>query len=437
MSLAGYTACKHLRFLISAERASPEELNRLQDEKLRRLLDHAAANVPYYRDILTEAGVVGDGKVGGADFGAIPPLTKEIIRAQGEKLYSGDYKKRRWYFNTSGGSTGQPVRFIQDRNYQSWDFACRFYYNMMAGKDIGQRELLLWGSQRDVLGQKDKLSVLLRRWIFNKALCNSFLMSPESMTRYARFWNRYKPRMVWAYTGSIFEFARHIRNTNTEIFKPASIICTAETLTEDIRGFVADVFGCPVLNQYGSREVGAIACECPHKRGLHTFGFHNKIEILDDDLRPCTPGRMGQIYITTLNNYSMPLIRYRIGDTAIVSERQSCPCGRTSPLIAAVTGRTSDHFRTRQGRLIHGEYFTHLFYDRNEIRKFRVIQHDYDHIEVLAESDDKIDDRTIGDITEKIRLVMGDRCEVSFKQVDQIPPSASGKHRYTVSELSS
>lgn len=435
MSLAGYPAYRYLRFLKSIEYKSPEELLQLQNEKLRQLLEHANKYVPYYNKILAETAVVKNNRIILENLSAIPPLTKEIIRRQGENLYSADYKKRKWYLNTSGGSTGQPVQFMQDRNCQSWDFACRFYYNLMAGKDVGEPELLLWGSERDILGQKEKLSTTLRRWIFNKKVLNSFMMSTESMKSYARLWNSFKPKMVWAYTSSIFEFARYIKNTNTGIFTPASIICTAETLTEDVRGFIEQVFGCPVLNQYGSREVGVIACECTHKEGLHTFGMNNKIEILDNNLQPCNPGQMGRVYITTLNNYSMPLIRYSIGDTAVVSDKKLCSCGRTSPLIATVTGRTSDHFKTRDGRLIHGEYFTHLFYDKIEIRKFRVIQHDYEDIEILAESDGAISKRTIGDLEDRIKLAIGQNCRVSFKQLDQIPPAASGKYRYTISEV--
>lgn len=435
MSVTGYSTFKHLRFLKSIEYKPQEELCRLENEKLRQLLEHAHKHVPYYKKVLAESEVVKDERVICENFASIAPLTKDIIRAEGENLYSSDYRKRKSYFNTSGGSTGQPVRFIQDRNYESWDFACRFQYNLMAGKDVGEPEMLLWGSERDILGQKEKLTTKLRRWLFNKSILNSFLMSTESMEKYAQLWNSFKPKMVWAYTSSIYEFARYIKSTNTGIFTPVSIICTAETLTEDVRGYVEQVFGCPVLNQYGSREVGVIACECMHKQGLHTFGMNNKIEILDSKLKTCLPGQMGQVYITTLNNYSMPLIRYCIGDTAVVSDKKQCSCGRGSPLIAAVTGRSSDHFKTRDGKLIHGEYFTHLFYDQNEIRKFRVIQHDYEDIEILAESDGEISSGIIRDLEGKIRLVMGPDCRVSFRQLDEIQPAASGKYRYTISEV--
>ena len=433
--IAGRKMFENLKFLQTIEYESQEFLNRLQEENLTALLKHSYTNVPYYRKVLDAAGAVRDGKVYLENFENIPTLTKDIIRREGKNLYSKDHKKRGSYLNTSGGSTGEAVSFVQDLDYKDWGFAYRFYYNLMAGKEVGEREVKLWGSERDIFKGSEKLRTRLDRWLFNVKIFNSFAMSDEIMSGYADRWNSFKPRMVWAYTSSIFEFGRYIKRSGINIFSPISIICTAETLTEDVRKFVEQVFGCPVLNQYGSREVGVGACECQKKEGLHTFPMNNKIEILDDNMVPCQPGQMGNIYVTAFNNYSMPLIRYDIGDTAVVSEKKLCSCGRSWPLIAAVTGRTSDHFRTKNGKLIHGEYFTHLFYGKSEIKKFRVIQHDYDDIEILVVTTAKISDETIKDIERKVKLVLGEDCRISLNEVEEIPRAASGKYRYTIREI--
>jgi phenylacetate-CoA ligase len=152
-------------------------------------------------------------------------------------------------------------------------------------------------------------------------------------------------------------------------------------------------------------------------------------------MNPCQPGEQGKVYLTTMNNFSMPLIRYDIGDTAIVAENSQCSCGRGWPLIRTVTGRTSDHFKTRDGKIIHGEYFTHLLYHRENVKKFRFIQHDYDDVELLMEVDDNVDPDIIRDIESKVKFVLGEKCSVKFKQVNHIPPSKSGKYRYTISEI--
>jgi phenylacetate-CoA ligase len=435
LNLTGRPVFKCFRYLKSIEYETSERLRQLQDEKLEKLLLHAYSNVPYYGRILPETGVIKNGRVFLENFGNIPVLTKDIIRREGENLYSKDHKQRHSYKNSSGGSTGEPIEFRQDRQYQAWGLAARFLYNLWADKDVGQPEIKLWGSERDIFEGSEKISTRLRRYGFNVLLLNSFAMSNTVMARYVKLWNNFRPRMVWAYTSSIYEFGLFVRKSGVQIYSPTSIICTAETLTEDVRRITEDIFKCPVLNQYGSREVGVIAAECLEKHGLHALTLNNKVEILDDSIRACSLGQMGGIYITTLQNYSMPLIRYEIGDTAVVAEKQICGCGRNWPLIGSVTGRISDHFRTKDGQMVHGEYFTHLLYHKKNIEKFKFIQHAYDDVEVMIQTGGNIEADIYKDIEAKVKFVLGDDCKVRFNTVKQIPTTPSGKYIYTVSEI--
>lgn len=435
-----YAACgnptlRHLRYLRSVEKLPPEKLQQIQDEKLRQLLLHAARHVPYYADVLATAQVVDGDRVDLKHFHRIGVLTKEIIRAQGPDLHADDHKQRGSYIETSGGSTGEPIELIQDRNYKAWGEAHRLYTDALIGCDLGKSQIRLWGAERDIFQIAEKPSLRLLYWLFNATTLNSFRMSDEIMRRYAARWNRIRPASVLAYVASIDQFARYIKRTALPIHSPAAIISAAETLTEDVRTFVQDTFGCPVCNQYGSREVGAMACECPAGKGLHLYCLNNKIEILDADLCPSSPGQIGDVYVTNLHNYSMPLIRYQIGDTAQPAADSQCPCGRSWPLIASVAGRQSDHFRTRQGEIIHGEYFTHLFYLKPGIRRFQVIQRQYDHVEILLVPDGSLQPSDCDDITRKIRLVLGEQCRITFTAVDDIPTTPTGKHRYTISEI--
>lgn len=438
--ITGRHVFEHLNYLKSVESKSTEEIFHLQQEKLTTLLMHAYKNVPYYSEILPEAGVIQNGKVNLENFPNIPILTKDIIRDQGQNLYSKDHKSRHSFSNTSGGSTGQPVTFLQDRNYKDWSMACRLYYNQMAGKDVGQREIKLWGSQSDVLDESEKLVTKLRRWGFNILMLNSFMMSDDLMADYVERWNRFKPKLVWAYTTSIYDFAKYIQRTKTPIHSPASIICTAENLTEDIRQTVQTVFKCPVLDQYGSREIGVAACECMQRNGLHTFPLNNIIEILDDDFNPCLPKQMGNIYATTLNNYSMPLIRYDIGDMAQAAENTDCPCRSNQPLIGKIIGRHIEVFKKKDGTTIPGEFFIHFIgvvYNKNFIEKFQVIQKDYDLVQIkLLVIDHEKFKQYRDQIVASIQKVMGIDCKVEFIFVDDIPRLKSGKYLYTVSEIS-
>jgi phenylacetate-CoA ligase len=426
---------KYLKQIKKYEYLSGQQLKELTNNKLEKLLVHAYNNVPYYHKILKECNTVVDGKAKLENFSNIPPLTKEIIREQGKNLYSRDYKSRKPYENTSGGSMGEPVKLIQDRYYQQWNIAHKIYFNLLQGAQIGQRQIKLWGSERDIFKGKEKLSTRLQYWLFNIANLNSFRMSDDIMSQYTTRWNRIKPFLVWTYTSSIFEFGRYLKRSGLSVYSPKAIICTAEVLTEDVRLFLKEVFDCLIVNQYGSREVGPIACECPAGDGLHIFSLQNKVEILDGKLCGCPPGQIGDLYVTALNTYSMPLIRYQIGDTAMPSGKSQCSCKRSWPLISKVMGRETNHFKTKKGEIIYGEYFTHLFYMRTGIKKFQVVQQDYDNVKVFIVPDGQVNNEELQDIENKIKFVIGQDCKVEFDFVDEIQPIKSGKYLYTISKV--
>ena len=422
------------RFARSIEFAPREEVDAAVDERMRSLLLRAASKVPYYTELLAGSGVVKDGVVRRENFENIPFLTKDIIRNEGTNLYASDYRTRRPYENTSGGSTGEPVKFLQDREYESRRFASRFFYNTWAGKRPGDRELMLWGSERDILkGSRTALS-RLKHWVFGSEFLNSYRMGEEEMTRYADHWNAARPVMVWAYVESIYEFARFLRDSGGRVTAPKSIVSSAGTLTEPVREFVEDVMSCPVLNQYGSREVGPVAAECLEQDGLHILENSVYIEILNADGSPTAPGQQGEVVVTSLTNYSMPLIRYKIGDIAVPAGH-ACSCGRSFKTIQTVTGRTTDRFRTKTGVLVDGRLFNEIFIKKPWVKTYQVRQTDYDRITAYVVRLAEPPPEDVEEIQADVRTAMGDDCELRVEFVDDIAPSASGKFRYTICDL--
>lgn len=431
------TVFRDFEWIKNLESASPSRVEAIQQERLEMLLRHAHRNVPYYKKVLETSGTMdASGAFVPDRFTQLPLLTKDILRAEFERLKSPDHTARGSYPETSGGSTGEPVRFLRDK--ASWDanVAGTLFFFSLGGKEPGERELKLWGSERDFFDGGIGARQRIENFLYNRMFLNSFRMTPDAMDRYAHALDRFRPKAVWAYVDSIYELARHIERHGIAVRPPGTIFVTAGTLSPEVRECIERVFRAPVLNQYGSREVGVIACECPRREGLHIFSFNHVVEILDEAGQPAHPGEMGRIVITDLTNYSMPMIRFLIGDTAIAAGTP-CSCGRPFPLIKTVTGRITDHFLRRDGALIHGEYFTHLFYHRPWIRKFKVIQEDYDRVRVLiiprseeAAQDTQSDQDDIG---AKIRLLMGEQCRVNIEFVEAIESSASGKYLYTQS----
>ena len=438
--LTGSRVPRYLREMHEMEHWPTDQIEQYQQAKLKRLLLHSFENVPYYRDVLGDCHVVVDGRVQLEHFPEIPVLTKDIISHEGQRLYSRDYRKRHYYSNSSGGSTGQPVRFIQDREHDAWNTATKIYYKKTLGRqDIGQRELRLWGSERDLQGARENLRTRLAYWLYNRREFNAFRMTPHDMARFVERYNHFRPTWIEAYVQALTEWARFIRDNNLTVHTPKGIVVSAGTLYPEMRQLIEDVFGCNVFNRYGSREVGAVACSCDSKNGLHISVWNAYLEVLDTRATPVTPGKMGNIHITTLNNFSMPLIRYDIGDMAIAGSCRHCDCGRNLPLLQEVVGRNMEVFKTRSGRIVSAVFFIHfvgVVYNTGAVERFQVVQEDYDRIIVRVVV---LDAHQFAEakqpLVDAIKKAMGADCTVQFDLVDRIDPEPSGKYLYTVSKV--
>jgi len=427
-----------LRTLRAAQWAPAAEVQRMQEERLADLLSHAHEHVPYYREILEECGAVDhSGRVDLSAFTSIPLLDKDIIRAKGDELLSDDLDRRPWFRNYSGGSTGEPVAFIQESSEDaSWDRALTFLFDEWSGHRLGDRWALLWGSERD-LGGPPSLRVRYHRRTRRVLVLNAFRMDRQRMDDYVRQLNAFRPRHILAYAGSLFELSRYIHENELEVCSPAGIMTSAESIYPEQRALIESVFRAPVFDRYGSREAGNMACECEQHRGLHVAAPTHRVEILRDDGSLAGPGETGELVVTCFETFAMPLIRYRIGDRATWADGP-CSCGRAWPLLEQVNGRVMDAFVTPGGGTIDGCYFTMGFFGCDWIRSFQVVQEQPDTLRAfLVPRDPAVTRHTVANdlskYDEHVRLVLGPGCRTEYEFVDSITPSPQGKHRYTIS----
>lgn len=415
---------------------SRAELLHYQDNKYQKLLLYAYEHTPYYHKVFDEIGLIKDGKIKKEHYTDIPVLDKQIITREGKNLISDEAQVRGAYQNTSGGSTGNPVEFIQDKEYFSCNFGDQMLYGVLNGKFPGEKELKIWGSERDILTGTIGLKEKCINFCYNRTFLNSFVLTPEQMGKYIETINKEKPKQIWTYADSIYELAKYAEENHISVYSPKNIVTTAGVLYEDMRTQIQCVFkDSNILNQYGSREVGLIGCEIGKKRGIRIFDHSKRVEVMELGSGIIKEQGEGELLVTNLNNYSMPLIRYKIGDTGEVSRDINGFSGSFS-VLKKLTGRTNTHLQKKDGSLVHGEYVTHLFYNKKWIQNFRVIQHGYQEIEfqiVLKEgchenSEDL--NRMKSDLCKVI-----DGCKVTVTYMEQIPRLKSGKYQFVISEL--
>ena len=433
--LSGRRIGQYLKEIQLLEKASADEIKQYTEQKLKKLLLYASRNVPYYNKILAENNVVIGETVRLENFSHIPLLTKDIIRQQGENLYSKDHKHRKSYMNTSGGSTGEPVCFLQDKEYDDWNNATKIYFNNVLGKQLGEPEIKFWGSDRDILEGTLTVKDRLINLLCNRKFFNSYQLNDLLLRDLVELNNKFKAKAYWSYMESALELADFLSSNNIPFYSPEIVISTIGPLTQPVKEKIEAGMGCKVYNQYGSREVGVIACQCKEQKGLHTFPWWNHVEVVGADGNTVENGQ-GNVVVTTLHNYSMPLLRYEIGDVAVMGSN-NCLCGRKTVVLDNVIGRTLGYFKNADGTRVHSHFIVQALFFRNWIQRFQVIQEAFDRVVILIEPKDgaKPNEDDLADIKSKTQVIMGSDCAIETRIVDKIERSQSGKFVYTICKI--
>ncbi len=397
-----------------------ETILAFQQKRLVKLLLHASKTVPYYKPLL---------KAVPLDISQLPPLEKEIIREELPRLCSDTVPAGKRIQNATGGSTGTPLMFYQERHYWNERNLSVYYFDRWAGWDFGSPQLIVWGERADAEGHKRWKHRFNNFWR-NHWWLNGFRLTESAMhTAYEKM-QRWQPETILAYPSSLYQFAKFLAENDLKVeWRLKGIISAAEMLHPHYRTLPEAVFNTKVYNRYGSREVGLIAMECPAGR-MHI----NCRDIYLEIDSPSAYTEPGEILITQLNNYAMPLIRYRIGDIGRLSD-EFCPCGNQLPILAELLGRTTATFRTHGGTLIHGGYFTQQFYNLAGVNQFQLIQETLEQYTLKLVINAQWEETTQQYIVQKIRGALGGDVKVKVVFVKDISLPVSGKREFTISKI--
>ena len=430
--LKGHDTRTRLRGLEATQWLDRSRLEALQLANLRRFLADIGARVPYYREMFAAVGMAPGNVQSLGDLAKLPLLTKPLIRANVDRLKADDAGKLMRY--NTGGSSGEPLVFYMGADRVSHDVAAKWRATRWWGVDIGDPEIVVWGSPIELHAQ-DRLRQLRDR-VLRTELLPAFDMSETNLDRFIERIKAKRPKMLFGYPSALAYIARHAERRNERVdglgIKVAFV--TSESLYDHQRRQIEKTFGCRVANGYGGRDAGFIAHECP-EGSLHITAEDLIVELIDADGRVVPAGEPGEIVITHLATRDFPFLRYRTGDVGVLGNR-ACACGRGLPTLSEVKGRSTDFVVAMDGTVLHGLALIYVVRDLPGIRTFAFVQESLERTRVSIVPEGGFDERARTTIREGIKARLGAGVAVDVDVVESIAAERSGKHRYVKSMVS-
>ncbi len=429
--LKRHSSVAFLRDLEQSQWWEPQRIERLRVERLRTMLEEIRRHVPYYRRLFDEAKFEPTSVRSVADLAALPFLTKALVRANTDAMRADDACGLRR--NNTGGSSGEPMVFYVGRDRVSHDVAAKWRATRWWGVDIGDPEIVVWGSPIE-LGAQDRLRSLRDR-LLRTTLLPAFEMSEAKLDEFVATIRRVRPKMLFGYPSAFAHIAAHAKRRGVRLDNLGIVVAfvTSERLYDHQREQIAGAFGCQVANGYGGRDAGFVAHECP-AGGMHVSAEDVIVEIAGSDGRAVRAGEAGEIVVTHLATRDFPFVRYRTGDMGVLDDR-ACACGRGLPLLREIQGRTTDFIVAEDGTVMHGLALIYILRDLPGIATFKIVQESRERIRVQIVPERDLQPGVEAQIVDDVRRRVGRGVNVSVELVDEIPPDRSGKFRYVVSRV--
>lgn len=408
------------------------KLEELRLERLRTLLTKAGKHVPYYRDCFKQMGFDPQAIKSLSDLQQLPLLTKSVIRTEGDRMKS-DIAQGLARFNT-GGSSGEPLIFFIGTERVSHDVAAKWRATRWWDVDIGDPEIVVWGSPIE-LGTQDRIRAI-RDKLMRTELMPAFQMNETNLDQFVTRIRQRRPKMLFGYPSAISHIAAHAQKRGIPLNNLGIkvVFCTSERLYDHQREAISTAFACPVANGYGGRDAGFIAHECP-SGGMHITAEDIIVEIIDENGNVQPAGVAGEIVTTHFATSDYPFIRYRTGDLGTLGN-EPCACGRGLPLLKEIQGRSTDFVIAADGTVIHGLALIYVLRDLPEVDAFKIIQESLEEIQVLVVPHENFNLNVVNKITSGLKARLGQTVRIKIEKLTEIPAEKSGKHRYVKSLIS-
>ncbi|MGP9745374.1 phenylacetate--CoA ligase family protein [Brachybacterium sp. AOP29-B2-41] len=420
---------RFLRELRSNERCTPQELIALQDSLACDIVQFAMHSSPYYRRVYGERSIDPARLRSPEAWAELPVLDRATVKEHSDEFSTPEATRKTIRPALTGGSTGEPLRTMQDARVPSLALSWRMYswWGVEPYDDLAR--VARWN-----FGRLASAKNTVAWWPTRQVYLDAALISEETMARFQRDLTRVRPRLLEGYVGALLAFADFLEKHDASVPAPRAVATTAAPLTPSVRKRLEESFGAPVYDEYRGSEFGWTAGECARQDGLHVFSDVRRIEVLDSEGRPVAPGVVGDLAITDLRNRVFPLIRYRTGDRGAL-RADPCSCGSALPLMEPPDGRTVDVLRLPSGKLLAHRLMAMFSAHPDAVRQFQIHQLADSSITLrIVEGSGAESRRHIEAAAQELRERIDHEVPV---RIDYVPtlPYTGGKTKYVISDV--
>lgn len=430
-----YHEIRYLREYEKTQYMPSASIEELQWQRLKKILIHADKTCPFYNKRFAGSGFNPSKMSSFSDLERIPILTRRDVQENFPEMISQEYYEKPLVKDKSGGSTGGPVVLYYNRERLDSRQAAGLRHDRWAGWDIGNRIAIIWGAHSDLQGYQRWKEKVRNKLLTRMLILDSSAMTEETMAGFTAKLKKYRPKMLLVYTNSLVLYTRYLQSQGISDIKTESIITTCEVLTPEDRKLLEDYWECEIFDRYGSRELDIIASECDQHDGMHVNAENLYLEFVKDG-KSVEPGQLGEILITDLLNYGMPLIRYQIGDMG-TPMNGSCACGRGLPRMQNLAGRVTDFITTPENKTVSGVALaTYMITNIPGVSQVQLIQEVRDRLTVKLIRNSLFSEDTLKALRANAAKFLGTTIQVDFDFVDHIPKTPSGKSLFSISKVS-
>ena len=408
-----------------------EQFESYQLSRLKQLVTHAAAHVPYYRDTFRSIGLKPNDIQSLQDLNNIPILEKEVLRERGKELVDERIDVKKLLVGTTSGTTGAPTRIYRTSREYSAAFAynAERLWNNAGVERIVNRSVSIGGKRvADPRRNRPPFWVHIKHW--NTLYMSAFHLADHNLAAYVDAIARFDPQYLEGYPSTIASLSRYIRRKGIDYLSVPAVFTTGEKLSSSDRYDIENAFKARVFDQYGCVEQTVNASECRCGK-MHLNMDHSIVEVISAAGGNVYDGDVGELVGTSLERFAQPLIRYRTGDTGSVSASE-CACGSDRLVLNDLQGRMSDMLVAEHGRLISAVVVGSVLREIPGLRAGQIVQYSADRVELRLSVEGAVDENVCRRLLKERLRVCGD---IDVRVVEQIDRTAAGKHRVVVNRM--